>query len=698
MKMNKSIVAAVAVVTFSATVKSQDPIVMTINDKEIKKSEFEVVYRKNNGKEANNTNKSVKEYVDLFSLYKSKVFEAESLGLDTLSSFKAELAGYRKQLAAPYLTDKNTNDNLLQEAYERMKLEVRASHILVKLTEGALPKDTLEAWTRIELIKNALTGKMPTAAELQNYERLLKGTSEVSKQLTKKDSSLYRKKWNEIKNLESTLKTGEDKFSVLASALSDDPSAVDNKGDLNYFSVLDMVYPFECAAYNTPVGNISSIVRTRFGYHILKVYDKRANRGEITVAHIMIKVPKAATEDEKNKAKQKIDEINAKLKAGEKFEELARQYSEDKQSSDKGGYLQPFKGGRMPKAFEDASFALKNNNDISEPVKSPYGWHIIKRIDLKEVPAFDAIKNELKTRVSRDSRSQMGRAALIERVKKENSFTENLKNRDAFNKILDSTYLKATWNAESAKRLGNKEIFKLAGKVYSQDDFAKFLETQMTYRPNGDINEIVKTIYKTWVDESVVAYEDSQLEKKYTDFANLYREYRDGILLFDLTDQKVWSKAVKDTIGLRVFYEDHKNNYLWDERAEVTTYKCANQKVATEMRKLYKQGKSEKQILEALNKGTPLNVSVENITYLKGENKNIDANWKVGIAPKDVVDEKAVLVIIVNTILPKSPKTIGECRGNLTADYQNYLDAEWLAYLKKKYVVKVNNEVLNTIK
>lgn len=696
--MNKSIVAAVAVVAFSATVKSQDPIVMTINDKEIKKSEFEVVYRKNNGKEVNNNNKSVKEYVDLFSLYKSKVFEAESLGLDTLSSFKAELAGYRKQLAAPYLTDKNTNDNLLQEAYERMKLEVRASHILVKLNEGALPKDTFEAWTRIELIKNALTGKLPTAAELQNYERLLKGTSEVSKQLAKKDSSLYRKKWNEIKNLESTLKANEDKFSVLASALSDDPSAADNKGDLNYFSVLDMVYPFECAAYTTPVGNISSIVRTRFGYHILKVYDKRANRGEITVAHIMIKVPKAATDDEKNKAKQKIDEINAKLKAGEKFEELARQYSEDKQSSDKGGYLQPFKGGRMPKAFEDASFALKNNNDISEPVKSPYGWHIIKRIDLKEVPAFDAIKNELKTRVSRDSRSQMGRAALIERVKKENSFTENLKNRDAFNKILDSTYLKATWTAESAKRLGNKEIFKLAGKIYSQDDFAKFLETQMTYRPNGDINEIVKTIYKTWVDESVVAYEDSQLENKYTDFANLYREYRDGILLFDLTDQKVWSKAVKDTIGLRVFYEDHKNNYLWDERAEVTTYKCANQKVATEMRKLYKQGKSEKQILEALNKGTPLNVSVENITYLKGENKNIDANWKVGIAPKDVVDEKAVLVIIVNTILPKSPKTIGECRGNLTADYQNYLDAEWLAYLKKKYVVKVNNEVLNTIK
>jgi peptidyl-prolyl cis-trans isomerase SurA len=353
------------------------------------------------------------------------------------------------------------------------------------------------------------------------------------------------------------------------------------------------VYPFECAAYNTKVGDVSSIVRTRFGYHILKVYDKRLNRGEITVSHIMAKIPKEASEQDKTNAKTRIDEIYTKLKAGQNYEELARQFSEDKQSSDKGGQLQPFKGGRMPKAFEDAAFALKNNNDISEPVKSPYGWHIIKRNDLKGVPEFDVIKNELKSRVTRDSRSQMGRVALIERVKKENGFKENLKSRDEFLKVLDSSYLKSTWKAEKASKLGNKEIFNLAGKSSTQNDFAKFLETQMTFRPSADLNEVMKGIYVTWVNESVVNYEDSQLEKKYVDFANLYREYRDGILLFDLTDQKVWSKAVKDTAGLRAFYESNKNNYLWDERAEVTTYKCLNDKVAKDMRKLYKAGKTE---------------------------------------------------------------------------------------------------------
>ncbi|MEO6302177.1 MAG: peptidylprolyl isomerase, partial [Bacteroidia bacterium] len=535
------------------------------------------VYRKNNGKEVNNTTKSVNEYVDLFSLFKSKVFEAESLGLDTLTSFKNELAGYRRQLAAPYLTDKNTNENLLTEAYNRMKTEVRASHILIRLDETALPKDTLEGWTRAHLIRNGVMGKFPTAAEIANYEKLLKNQGEVAKGLKGKDSSLYKAKLNSVKNLAEYYKNANDKFMDIAPRTSDDPSVVDNKGDLNFFSSLDMVYPFESAAFNTKVGDVSPVIRTRFGYHILKVYDKRDSRGEIFVSHIMSKFGKDATEKDKANAKAKIDEIYGKLKGGQNFDELARQFSDDKQTADRGGQLQPFKSGKLPKAFEDAAFALKANGDFSEPVMTQYGWHIIKRNDKKAVAEFNDIKNELKTRIARDSRSQMGRVALIERVKKESNFKENIKNRDEFSKVMDTTYLKATWTAARAAKLGNKEIFNLGGRSYTQNDFAKFLETQMTFRSPTDVNEIMKGIYKTWVEQSIVNYEDEQLEKKYVDFRNLLREYRDGILLFDLTDQKVWSKAVKDTTGLKEFYEKNKNNYLWAERADVTTYKCLNE-------------------------------------------------------------------------------------------------------------------------
>jgi hypothetical protein len=207
MKNNRPVFAAIALcLVFNGVAQTQDTEVMTINDRPIKKSEFEAVYKKNNGKEVNNNTKSVKEYVDLFSLFKSKVFEAESLGLDTLQSFKTELAGYRRQLAAPYLTDKNTNESLLTEAYERLKTEVRASHILIKVDENALPKDTLEAWTRTNLIRNAILGKFPSPADITNYEKLLKNSTAVSQQLKSKDSVLYKNKLRSIKSLSDVAK------------------------------------------------------------------------------------------------------------------------------------------------------------------------------------------------------------------------------------------------------------------------------------------------------------------------------------------------------------------------------------------------------------------------------------------------------------------------------------------------------------
>ncbi|HRH10429.1 MAG TPA: peptidylprolyl isomerase [Bacteroidia bacterium] len=678
---------------------SSEPVVMTINGKSITKAEFEAVYKKNNGKEVKNNPKSVKEYVELFSLFKSKVYEAEALGLDTLSTFKTELGGYRKQLAAPYLTDKNTNENLLTEAYDRMQWEVRASHILIRMDDSALPKDTLEAFTRVTLIRNTILGKMPTAAEIANYDKLLKNTTEISKQLKGKDSTVYKVKIASVRNLADYYKNAKDKFQDIAPKTSDDGSVVDNKGDLNYFSALDMVYPFENAAYNTKVGDVSGIIRSKFGYHIMKVYDKRKSRGEITVAHIMIKLAKDASEQDKANAKTKILELKEKLKTST-FEEIARQFSDDKQSSDRGGQLAPFKGGRLPAEFENAAFQLKNNGDVSDPVQTVYGWHLIKRLDLKTIASFDEMKSELKSRVSRDSRSQMGRTALIARVKKEYNFKENLKNRDELSKVLDSTYLQATWKATRAAKLGNKEIINLGGKSFTQNDFAKYLESQITFRSPTDITELMKSMYKTWSDEVVVAYEDALLESKYPDFKNLLREYRDGILLFDLTDQKVWSKAVKDTSGLKDFYEKNKNNYLWQERADVTTYKCLNEKIAKEVRKMLKAKKDDKAITDAINKSSQLNLSIENVTYLKGENKDVDANWKQGLAEADIKDakENKVLILNVNKITPKTPKQLNECRGMVTADYQSYLENTWLEYLKKKYVVTLNNDVLSTIK
>lgn len=702
MKKNKlSILAFSAISSLSIAQTTGEPIIMQINDKPVYKSEFENVYKKNSGKEVNKEQKSVKEYVDLFSTFKMKVFEAEDHKLDTNKAFITELAGYRKQLAAPYLTDKNVNDALLQEAYDRMKTEVKASHILLRITEDALPKDTIEAYTRLMIIRDAVMGKNPTPAKLAEYEAILKKSSMgLTKTSTKKDSADYKTKLETIKTLASTANGSADKFGTVAKKTSEDPSAVDNGGDLGYFTSMQMVYPFETTAFKTNVGDVSLPVRTRFGYHIIKVIDKRNNQGEILASHIMVKFPKDAGEKEKVNLKTKIDEIHAKLKAGEKFEDLARQFSDDKASGEKGGQLQWFGSSRMPIEFEKAAFALKANGDYSEPFTTTYGWHIVKRIDKKGLAPFDDMKGDLKQRIGKDSRTQAGRTSLIEKIKKENSFKENVLAKNEFLKAIDTTAYQGKWEAKKAEKLGNKELFNLGTKKYTQNDFAKYIESHQTARPKMDNNMFLQQSYKEFVNESVINFEDAALETKYPEYRNLLKEYRDGILLFDIMDKEVWSKAVKDTAGLRAFYNNNKNNYLWEERAEVTTYKCANAKVAKEVRALLKKNKTEKDILDVVNKTSQLNLAAESITYLKGENKDVDANWKQGVAPSDIVDakENKVVVLVVNKVLPKTPKTIAEAKGMITADYQNNLEKEWLAYLKNKYSVKVNNEVLNTIK
>lgn len=650
--------SALSFISISALAQN-DQTILVIDGKNISKAEFENVYKKNNGKEVATDKKSLNEYMDLFINFKLKVKEAEAMGLDTVAAFKQELGGYRKQLAAPYLTDKNVNEGLITEAYERMKTEVRGSHILVKCAEDALPKDTLIAYNKInEYRKRALKG--------EDFAKL-----------------------------------------AVESAKDGDPSATENKGDLGYFTSLQMVYPFENAAFNTKVGEISQIVRTRFGYHIMKIVDKRPNQGELLVAHIMVRLKKEMTGLDSINAKKKIEEIYAKVKAGEKFNELAKQYSEDKQSAEKGGELNWFSAGKMPVVeFENKAFSLKNNGDYSEPFMTKYGWHIVKRLDKKDLPApFETVKAEIKQKVNKDSRSQAGRSALIARVKKENNFKENktvvkkvtsFPALTEFEAVIDSSYFLGKWKAEKAASL-TKEMFSLGTKKYTQTDFANFLETRQTRRAVSDKKFTLEQQYKNFVEESAVAYEESQLEAKYPEFKALMQEYRDGILLFELTDRKVWSKAVKDTTGLKEYYEKNKNNYLWDERADVTTYKCADEKVAKEVRKMLSKKKTEKEILDVINKKSQLNLATETVMYVKGENKMIDENWKEGLSA-DIKKDGKVIILAVNKVLPKTPKLLNEAKGMVTADYQNFLEKDWLSNIRKNHTIEVKEDVLNSVK
>lgn len=707
--------AAVALLTLGAySQTATDPTLMTVDGQPVSRSEFESIYKKNN-KDAPVTKEALDEYLDLFINYKLKVRAAEAAGLDTAAKFKTELEGYRKQLARPYLIDRGLNDQLMQEAFDRSQQEVRASHILVKVDENASPADTLAAWKRIQALRARVVG-------------------------------------------------GED-FTKVAESVggSDDPSVRTNGGDLGYFSVLQMVYPFENAAYNTPVGQVSQPVRTKFGYHILKVVDKRPAHGEITAAHITVRSVAEDGAEKQAEAEKKIQEAYTRIKDGElTFADAALKYSDDAATNTKGGELAPFSTGKMIPEFEAQAFSLKNDGDITPPFKTPYGWSIVKRISYKAPPTFEEAKGDLKNKIARDSRAEITRKKFLNDLRNEYHYKDYPKNITALTKVLDSTVFKKGtmvmdtllrkdvtegtvmhggskydrtinsvlrggkavnpraqmkdaveplptdtvvvrdtqqgWVNDAAKtgKL-TKPVFSIDGKEYTQQDLLSYIQDHQRREAVQPMAEYVQARYDQFVDDKLLAYEDSRLESKYPEFRMLMKEYRDGILLFELTDEKVWSKAVKDTVGLEAYYEAHKNDFMYPVRYDVDIYSCSSPEVAKQVRALVKKGKEGKELLALVNKTDSTALRIDSGMYTPEEKPILKGISLPGFTADQTVGGRTQFANLLKVVQP-SPKPLSEARGSVTAAYQDQLEKDWVKELRAKYPVKVEQDVLYSIK
>ncbi|CAN5394345.1 peptidylprolyl isomerase [soil metagenome] len=631
----------------NTTAPAKDLVLFTLGGQPVYLSEFAYVYNKNNVDDKNSfTKASLEDYLDLYIKFRLKVKEAENLGMDTLTSLSSELETYRKQLSKQYLYDREVSEKLLQEAYDRSKLELNASHILIGIDEPALPADTLKAYK--------------TALQLRN--RLLKG---------------------------------ED-FAELAKKYSKDPSAQTNNGNLGYFTVLQTVYPFEVMAYATPKGELSMPVRSRFGYHLIKVHDVREAQGEITVAHILLKIPMGADKAMIDQVRSQADNIyNLAIKGDQSFDELVNQYSEDKTTKTKGGLLPPFGTGRMVEEFEAAAFGLKKDGDVSKPVQTDYGFHIIKRISKKPQPTFEEAKGELKKKIERDSRSEIAKEKLIEAIKKEYKYTENVKARQELYKLIGNKLPEGKFVWDDKTTL-NKTLFTLGNTIYTQADFVTYLENKQKKKRAEPAQIVFDQYYEVYQEEMLLAYEEGQLERKYPDFKSLMREYRDGILLFDLTDKKVWSKAVKDTTGLAAFYEGVKGKYLYPERVKVTSISVADAKTAEKVKK-YAMKNGIDAAKAKYNKKDPNTVITTEGIFEKGQNPYADATgWKVGYGDIATAEGRSRFVYVSQVLAP-SPKPLTEVKGFVVSEYQDFLEKEWIKELQTKYPVVVNNEVLLTL-
>lgn len=656
--MKRMLTVLTLVVSLNALQGQDNRELMNIAGDNITVQEFLNIYNKNN---TNNVvdKKTMDEYLDLFINFKLKVKEAEALGMDTARKFVSELAGYRRQLAQPYLVDRDLNEQLVREAFDRMKQDVAAYHILIRVADDAAAADTLKALTRVRELRKDVNSE-------KDMQRLI-----------------------------TTMQNDGDDNTI--------------GEDLGYFTAFAMVYPFESAAYNTPVGSVSEPVRTRFGYHLIFVKDKRPARGEVRVSHIMIKSTEDMLDDAREAARARIYEIHERLQKGESFDNLANEYSEDKATAPKGGKLPWFGTGRMVSSFEDAAFALQHDGDISEPVQTPYGWHIIKRDEYKGVGEFDEVKNSIRKRIERDARGLQGRTSLLKKLKEEYAFTYNNKNKGAANKFVGSEYLQGTWKLESAKPLDapvltiTDNVYSKRTVTYTQQDYLEYL--QRTQRPRGEKEMLSQVLSEQWdafVNAMIIQFEDENLEHKYPEFKALMQEYHDGILLFDLMDQKVWSKAVKDSAGLEQYYEGHKQDFMWGERVDASVYVCANEDIKKQTLKMAKKrekkGYTDSAILTEVNSSNPLNLSIRSGLYARDEDENIDAApWEPGIHEINAAGDKKVLVQIYKVLEPQ-PKSLSEARGLVTSAYQNHLEEQWIKELRGKYDFRVNQEVFDSIK
>jgi peptidyl-prolyl cis-trans isomerase SurA len=597
--------------------------------------EFIYLYRKNHqDKPEEFTRAQIDDYLKLFIDFKLKVEEAKRRGMDTTSAFLKEYNSYRAEVRKPFLPDNALVDSLTRLTYARMQEEVRASHILIAFKAEATPADTAAAY-------------------------------------------------NKAVELHKKLDNGLD-FAAAAVQFSDDPSSKTNKGDLGYFTALQMVYPFETAAFNQKIGEIGAPVRTRFGYHLIRVTDRRPALGEVEVSHIMVRLRENQNAD---KAKDLIFTIYEQLQAGVAWTDLCRQYSEDPSTKDQDGKLKPFGVGGMAGVpeFERAAFELAKPGDLSDPVLTQYGWHIIKLDKKIPLASYDAMATSLKNKVARDERTSMSRVALLDKYRKRFNFQENVSVKENVFKLADSTLTAGKWSPSFSS--GTQTLFTLREKKVLVKAFLTYAIRNQNSQQQMSPGRYVEQLYNRFVETTILdAIEDDIIARDPT-FTYLLREYYEGILLFEIMEKEVWTRASADSAGQRKYYETHAAKYQASDRTRAVLYSAGSDAGFSTLRELIAAG-DERKIQDF---AIAQKIRIEGGYFRKDEKEFLSkVAWAPGVY---TVENKGMYYLAwLKEVLAPGVMSFEEARPAIISDFQSATEKKWLEQLRKKYPVKVNEK------
>ncbi len=643
--MNKKhlMLAALAVAAFAtvaAKKSGDDPVVMTVNGHDVPLSEFQYLYQKNNTQQAEQ--QPLEQYVDMFVTYKLKVADAEAAGIDTTASFQKEFAGYRNELARPYLRDTTVYNRLVAEHYARMQEDVDVSHIMI-------PR-----------------GQDPAGDKKQ---------AEV------------------LDSIRSLIVSGKANFTDEALKNSIDPGVRRNSGHMGWMSAGQYPYSFEVTAYNTPVGEISPVIQTDYGHHIILVHQKRPAKGEVHCAHIL-KLTAKKSEADAAKAKEQIDSIYNVLVNGANFAAVAKAESEDPGSARQGGELPWFGAGRMVPEFEEVAFSL-SDGETSKPFATSYGYHIIKKMESKGVPSFEEAKGNIEMLMARDERSRMPEQSRLQELKSTyNSKLNQATVNDIYAQVqanngLDSVLYQKLCNATAPLVVVGKT-------THSTGEVFKGIQFNTKYTVDGA---------KLWldgqfaqaVDRITLDTEREALSEKYPEYRNLVNEYRDGMLLFEVSNQNVWEKASKDKEGLEKFFNANRGKYTWENpKYKGYVVFCTNDSLEQVVSAYLKSNVIPADSLAAVTKREfGRDVKIERVIAAQGENAIVDAVAFGGEKPAPS-GRWTNYFAYQGRIIP-SPEEAADVRGAVTTDYQAELEKQWVASLREKYPYKVNQKVLKKI-
>lgn len=624
-----------------------DRVLMSVDGQNVSAGEFIRMYKKSC--EPGNL-KDLDNYLEQFVTFKLKVADAVHTGEDTTKAFRTELTGYRNQLAQNYLTDPDTRERLLKQAYLRSLVEVNGWHILVAVIPEAMPADTLKAWKRAIDIR----------------ERIIQG----------------------------------EPFEQVARSSSDDPSVKINGGNLGYFTAFQMIMPFEDAAYSLKKGDISEPVRTPYGYHIIKVSDRRPSSGKIKVAHIMITVPPGASDKVATAASDTIWMVYRKLVGGASFSELAAKYSDHKESASKGGELNWFGAGEIVSDFAEAAFKLKKNGDFTLPVKTVYGWHIIKRIDRRPPGTYEEIKPWLESKINDSYLNSISKRSFIEKLKREYKYSLNNSTVSWFVENTDTLVIRGMAKYNRSE-MPQGPVYTFAGQQLTSKDFAAYIEKRGSMINTTDPSIFINRTIETCAADQITTYENSILEKKYPEFRYLMNEFHDGILLFDISGKKVWNKSQDDSAGLKNYYESNKTAYLTKPSVEGKIYllrkKDAMKSLYSSYLKYSGKPDGDKKLHDKFTVRKDTLLSVKQGGWHKGDDSTIDGvKWEKGVYQTTSGGFPALVVI--TKVNPPVPLPFSEVRNEMAAGYQDYLEKSWIKQLKEKYSVKIEKSVFEDIR